>query len=68
MSQDSSVPSPCVRRCCLDEQDICLGCFRSLGEIVQWSESDDDRRREILAYAERRREARHTRMRSRSDA
>ena len=34
------VPSPCVRRCCLTDDDICLGCFRSLEEILRWSESN----------------------------
>ncbi len=32
--------SPCVRICCLNELDICLGCFRSLDEIKLWGRSD----------------------------
>jgi predicted Fe-S protein YdhL (DUF1289 family) len=43
------VPSPCVRRCCLDENDICMGCFRSMAEIMRWNEADDAERREIVA-------------------
>ena len=31
------IESPCVRNCCLNEEDICLGCYRSLEEILQWS-------------------------------
>jgi predicted Fe-S protein YdhL (DUF1289 family) len=42
------VESPCVRNCCLDEKDICLGCFRSLAEITQWSTATEIIRREIL--------------------
>jgi len=28
--------SPCIRNCCLSQQDICLGCFRHIDEIVGW--------------------------------
>lgn len=48
---ESAVTSPCVRNCCLDDQDICLGCFRSLAEIVGWGGADDVERRVILARA-----------------
>lgn len=47
--------SPCVRNCCLDENDICLGCFRSLSEIVAWNEMDAAKRRATLDHAEQRR-------------
>jgi len=50
----SAVASPCIRNCCLDEHDICLGCFRSLEEIVAWGDADNQRRREILSNATRR--------------
>ena len=53
-SQDA-VPSPCVRNCCLNEQDICLGCFRSLEEICGWSQADDQKRKQILANTAQRR-------------
>ena len=46
--------SPCVRNCSLDENDICLGCFRSLEEIKAWGNSPDDMRKEILESAEKR--------------
>jgi predicted Fe-S protein YdhL (DUF1289 family) len=42
------VPSPCVRNCCLDDKDICLGCYRSLSEILRWSEAKEDEKKEIL--------------------
>lgn len=51
------VPSPCVRNCCLDERDICMGCFRSLQEIVAWGGADDAERQRILDRAGLRREA-----------
>lgn len=48
---NSTVESPCVRNCCLDDDDICMGCFRSLSEIVSWSQADDNTRREIIEKA-----------------
>ncbi|MDO9214286.1 MAG: DUF1289 domain-containing protein [Methylococcales bacterium] len=48
--------SPCVRNCCLDNDDICLGCFRSLEEIRQWSAVDEQTRECFLANATRREE------------
>ncbi|WP_428848322.1 DUF1289 domain-containing protein [Shewanella olleyana] len=28
--------SPCVANCCLDLQDVCLGCHRTHKEILAW--------------------------------
>jgi|GEM_PF-505000 len=49
-----TIASPCVRNCCLNEEDICLGCFRSLDEITGWYQADDAARRIILLEADRR--------------
>ncbi|RCU45516.1 MULTISPECIES: DUF1289 domain-containing protein [Corallincola] len=40
--------SPCVRNCCLDDNDICLGCFRSLEEILAWRESSKEHKAQML--------------------
>jgi len=42
------VMSPCVNICALDEQDICTGCQRTVGEITRWSRMDNDERRQVL--------------------
>ncbi|MGI2259857.1 DUF1289 domain-containing protein [Shewanella sp. GXUN23E] len=42
------VPSPCVARCKLNEQDYCIGCCRHIDEIVSWSAADDQQRLAIL--------------------
>jgi len=55
MENQESIPSPCVRNCCLNERDICLGCFRSLQEICNWSQTDNKQRILILNNAKRRR-------------
>ena len=57
-----SVPSPCVRNCCLDENDICLGCHRSMSEIMRWGEASDEEKREILARCHLRHKQRQDRM------
>jgi predicted Fe-S protein YdhL (DUF1289 family) len=44
----SDVASPCVRSCCLDDDDVCIGCGRALPEIVAWGTADDATRRAIL--------------------
>jgi uncharacterized protein len=54
---DTSAQSPCRRNCCLDDDLVCLGCFRSLEEIKEWGVVDSDRRRIILQNAEQRNEA-----------
>jgi uncharacterized protein len=53
-SQIEPVQSPCVGNCCLDDHDICLGCFRELEEIKVWSSVDNSSRDLILANARRR--------------
>lgn len=50
-ASEAPIPSPCCRRCCLDEGDVCLGCGRSLAEILEWNEADGMRRRQIVEAA-----------------
>ncbi len=51
-----TVQSPCVRNCCLDDDDICVGCHRAIAEITGWSAADNHQRNEILARCHQRRE------------
>jgi predicted Fe-S protein YdhL (DUF1289 family) len=44
----SEIASPCIRTCCLDDDDVCIGCGRALAEIVAWGTADDAQRRAIL--------------------
>ena len=53
----ATVQSPCVRVCCLDDKDMCLGCGRMLGEIRDWHKSDDTQRKTMLAQARARLDA-----------
>ncbi|MDQ7049294.1 MAG: DUF1289 domain-containing protein [Enterobacterales bacterium] len=50
------VQSPCVSNCCLDDDDICMGCFRHLDEITGWHSASQERRLEILKNCKKRME------------
>lgn len=40
--------SPCISICTLDEEDMCMGCLRTLDEIVDWTMLSDDEKRSVL--------------------
>jgi len=44
----SQLISPCVSICALDENDICVGCFRSGGEISIWGLLSAEEKREVF--------------------
>lgn len=46
--------------CLLDENDICVGCFRSADEITDWFMADAQQKRDILGRCEERRAASQT--------
>ena len=52
------VASPCVRRCTLDQDDVCIGCGRTLDDIRQWGTMTEAQRTDCVARAALRREAR----------
>jgi predicted Fe-S protein YdhL (DUF1289 family) len=43
------IASPCIRQCCLSADDICLGCHRSLDEIMRWGSAPAEEKLRILA-------------------
>lgn len=53
-STQGAPASPCIRHCCLDLQDVCVGCGRSIDEITGWQRSSDDEKRAILARCQQR--------------
>jgi len=40
--------SPCTRICALDAQDQCLGCKRTLADIVAWTSMSADQQWHII--------------------
>jgi predicted Fe-S protein YdhL (DUF1289 family) len=53
-----AIPTPCVRNCCLDENDVCLGCHRSISEIMDWQQASRAEKIEILSRSALRRSQR----------
>lgn len=49
-----SIVSPCIRNCCLDKEDVCIGCGRTLDEIILWGEADDKQRLQVLLRSKKR--------------
>ena len=47
--------SPCVRNCCLDGRNTCVGCFRTQEEITAWHGADAAEREDILTRCAQRR-------------
>lgn len=54
---EAGVKSPCISVCVLDDDDICMGCYRSSAEITDWVMMDDDEKREVLKRCSERFEA-----------
>lgn len=50
-AKKSKATGPCVRNCCLDADDVCLGCGRALVEITGWNAASDEEKEAILARA-----------------
>lgn len=49
------VRSPCNKTCTIDgDRMLCIGCWRTLDEIVQWLDMKNDQRLAVIARAERR--------------
>ncbi len=54
------IASPCVRNCCLDKQDICLGCHRHIDEIMAWRTLDSQAKEDVLVLCQQRQQQRAT--------
>ncbi len=47
---DTSVPSPCITVCQVDDATgCCVGCYRSIDEIREWPILSADEKRAVLA-------------------
>ena len=57
MKQETKLTdSPCVRNCCLNEEDVCVGCFRHLDEIVAWRSYSNQEKQHIIKLCQQRRD------------
>ncbi|MEP4892148.1 MAG: DUF1289 domain-containing protein [Aliiglaciecola sp.] len=48
------IDSPCIRNCCLDQDDVCVGCYRSIKEILAWGSANEQQKASILLEVEKR--------------
>ena len=49
-----AIASPCIRNCCLNDDDVCLGCNRTLDEILRWGDASDEEKIQVLLNADNR--------------
>ena len=52
-----TVASPCINICDLDDDSICVGCYRAIEEIAGWGMLDNAEKLDVLELAKKRREA-----------
>ena len=44
------IVTPCVKVCIVDgASGLCLGCYRTLGEVARWSQLSEAQRAELMA-------------------
>jgi predicted Fe-S protein YdhL (DUF1289 family) len=44
-----NLPSPCISVCRMNQASgLCEGCHRTIDEIIQWGNADDEAKRVIL--------------------
>jgi len=49
------VASPCVRNCCLNGDDVCMGCYRHIDEILAWQSYRNHEKETVITSCEQRR-------------
>ena len=54
--------NPCVKNCCLNQQNVCLGCFRTLEEILAWHDYSEDDTKVAMLKCEKRKTAYYVRF------
>jgi len=50
----SQIPSPCIKSCQLNSNDICTGCFRSIEEIIGWAGQTNNQKKQIVDRCQQR--------------
>jgi predicted Fe-S protein YdhL (DUF1289 family) len=48
IGNNKSVITPCIGQCDIDENDVCIGCYRSSQEITDWINKSEDEKIEIV--------------------
>ena len=53
----NTIKSPCIQVCVLDDEKICIGCYRSVEEVRNWYRFSDEEKLKALKNADERRKA-----------
>jgi len=54
----STIEKPCIKKCTLNEEDICMGCFRTFEDMLKWHKSSV-KEKEAMLFAARNRKNKH---------
>ena len=46
-----TITSPCISICAMDDNDLCIGCYRTSKEIRDWLLMEDDERLDVIVKA-----------------
>jgi predicted Fe-S protein YdhL (DUF1289 family) len=49
-----TVKSPCISVCALNDDGVCIGCWRNVHEIAEWTQLGDQQKREVIRTAHQR--------------
>lgn len=50
----STIEKPCIRQCCLDKNDVCVGCFRTFNDMKVWHKATTKEKSQMLVEAKER--------------
>jgi len=47
-NSEAEVSSPCIDVCELDSDFVCIGCGRTIDEVLKWPEYTDEQKKAVL--------------------
>ena len=50
----TEVKSPCISVCALNDDGVCIGCWRTVEEIADWSALDNEQKVRVIQRAHQR--------------
>ncbi len=54
MSVTPTIDKPCIKKCSLDEYEVCMGCFRTFSDMKVWRQATRDEKSQMLLEAQKR--------------
>lgn len=51
MNSVDEIKSPCISVCALNDDGVCIGCWRDVEEIAGWREFSNPQKQEVLKKA-----------------